>query len=144
MKSCPYSSHLTTIARRAPVPTDHLERMLKVLWNPPNNTGEHMPLHAFACLDHACQVRLIFLRQPLLDRPSVYHFSISDSTTLYLFVESSTVETHIRTRRSFDWAVIEVVLGDGATVPSHMMTQLVRNHALLCKVSSHSTVLALA
>ena len=30
--------------------------MLKVLRNPPNVMGEHMPLHVCACLDHACQV----------------------------------------------------------------------------------------
>ena len=48
----------TTIAHRAPVPVDRLERVLKVPQNPPNVMGEHTPLHACACLDHACRVRL--------------------------------------------------------------------------------------
>ena len=47
------------VAHRALVPVNRLERMLKVLRNPPNIMGEHMPLHACACLDHACRVRLI-------------------------------------------------------------------------------------
>ena len=42
------------IAHRAPILVDRLEQMLKVLWNPPNVMGEHTPLHAYACLDHAC------------------------------------------------------------------------------------------
>ena len=50
--------HLATVAHRAPVPVDRLERMLKVLQDPPNAMGEHTPLHACACLDHACRVRL--------------------------------------------------------------------------------------
>ena len=33
--------------------------MLKVLRNPPNVMGEHTPLHACACLDHACRVHLV-------------------------------------------------------------------------------------
>ena len=49
----------TTIAHRAPVPVDHLEQVLKVPRNPPNVMGEHTPLHACACLDHACRVHLI-------------------------------------------------------------------------------------
>ena len=47
----------TTIAHRAPVPVDRLERVLKVPRNPPNIMGEHTPLHTCACLDHACRVR---------------------------------------------------------------------------------------
>ena len=55
-----YPHHLTTVAHRAPVLVDRLEQMLKVFRNPPNVMGEHTPLHACACLDHACRVCLVF------------------------------------------------------------------------------------
>ena len=48
-----------TIAHWAPVPVNRLERVLKVPRNPPTVMGEHTPLHACACLDHACRVRQI-------------------------------------------------------------------------------------
>ena len=76
MPPCP--SHLTTVAHWAPVPVDRLERMLKVLQNPPNVMGEHTPLHTCACLNHACRVCLMvskvltYLPQCLL--PPHYQF----------------------------------------------------------------------
>ena len=48
--------HPTTIAHRAPVPVDRLERVLKVPRNPPKVMGEYTPLHACICLDQACRV----------------------------------------------------------------------------------------
>ena len=55
----------------------------------------------------------------LLVSLGVYHLSVVDSTSLHLFVESVTVETHIRTCRSFNRAIIEMISGDGATPPSY-------------------------
>ena len=105
------------VAHRASVPVDRLERMLKVLRNPPNVMGEHMPLHACACLDHACRVRLIFPRH-LLVGLGVYCLPIFDAALLYLSIEGGTVETHIRACWSFDGAVVEMVAGNRALAPS--------------------------
>ena len=101
-----------------------------------------MPLHTCACLNHACRVCLN--GQLSLSCFTVYHFSIVNSTMLYLFVEGCTVKTYIRAHGSFDQAVMEVVFGDETMVPTHTMTEPVRNCTLLHKVSSYNTVLALA
>ena len=82
--------------------------------------------------------------EALLGCLGIYHLPIIDSTLLYLFIEGGIVEAHIRACRLFDWAVVEVVFGNGATIPSHTMAQTVRNCAFFCEVSSHSAVLALA
>ena len=109
--------------------------------NPPNVMGEHTPLHTCACLDHACRVRLVSPRF-LLVGLGVYHLSIVDSTPLYLFVESVTVETHIRARWSFDGAIVEMVAGNRAFVSAHSMAQPVWDGTLFRKVPPHCAVLA--
>ena len=128
------------IAHRAPVPDDRLEQVLKVPWNPPNIMGEHTPLHACACLDHACRVRL-FPRH-LLVGLGVHHLPIFNATLLYLFVEGITVESHIGARWSFDGAVVKMISGNGATPSSHSVAQSVWNGTLFRKVSSHRAILA--
>ena len=135
--------HLATVAHRAPVPVDRLERMLKVLRNPPNVMGEHTPLPACACLDHACRVHL-FVPRHLLVGLGVYRLSIFDAALLHLSIQSGTVEAHIRARWLFDGAVMEMVAGYRALAPSQAMTQSVRNCTFLCKMPSHCTILALA
>ena len=138
MPPCP--NHLTTVAHQAPVLVDRLERMLKVLRNPPNVMGEHMPLHACACLDHACRVRLLCPRY-LLICLGVHHLPIFNPTSLYLLVEGSAVETHVGARWLFDGAVVEMISGDRAASSSHSMTQLMWDGTLLCEVSLYCTIL---
>ena len=133
-------SRPTTIAHQAPVPVDRLERVLKVPRNPPNVMGEHTPLHACVCLDHACRVRLN--PRHLLVCLGVYRLPIFDAALLHLSIEGGTVETYIRARWSFDGAVMEMVAGNRAFASAQTMAQPVRDSALLCKVPPHCAILA--
>ena len=118
-------------------------KVYEVPWNThPTFMGEHMPLHACACLDHAYRVRLIYPRCSLVGL-GVHYLSVINPTLLYLLIESGAMKTHIGARWPFDGAVVEVVPGDGATSPSHAMTQPVGNGALLRVVSPHRTVFTL-
>ena len=131
----------TTIVPRAPVPVDRLERVLKVPWNPPKVMGEHTPLHACACLDHACRVRLIFPRHLLIGL-SVYHFPVINATSLHLSVESDTMKPHIRARGSLYRAVMGMVVWDRTLASSHTMTQPVWYRTFFCKMSPHCAIFA--
>ena len=115
--------------------------MLKVLRSPPNVMGEHTPLHACACLDHACRVCLIF-RGNLLVCLGIHHLPVLDSTPLHLLKEGGAVKTHIGARWSFDRAVVEVIPGDGTASSSHSVTQSMWDGAFLREVSPHRAILA--
>ena len=82
------------------------------------------------------------LGQPLLGCLGVYHLPIVNPTPLHLLEEGGTVEAHIRAGGLFDWAIMEVVLGDRTTSSSHMVTQSVRDDALLREVFLHCIILA--
>ena len=104
--------------------------------------GEHMPLHACACLDHACRVCLCS-QGNLLVCLGIYRLSIFDPTPLYLFKESSAVEAHVRARWSFNQAVVEMVSGDRTFIPTHAVAQPVRDCTLFRKMPMHHTIFAL-
>ena len=109
--------------------------------NPLNVMSEHTPLHAYACLDQACRVRLIIPRH-LLVCLGVYRFPLFDAALLYLSIKGGTVETNVRARWSFDGAVMEVVAGNRAFASTHAVTQAVWDRTFFCKMPPHCAILA--
>ena len=71
---------------------------------------------------------------PLLGRPTVYLLSIVDSAALHLSVQGDAMETYIMVSRSFLWAIVRVGLGDRAAIFSDVVTQLMQDGALFCKM----------
>ena len=136
MKSHPYPCRLTTIAHWAPVPVDHLERVLKV-------PQTHPMLWVNVCPSHCAH-----LSWPSSGLPNarlsfcelVYFFAVINAAMLYLSVKRYTVEPHIGTGWPCEWEVVAVGLGNRAFVPTDPMAQAVGHGTILGKMLHYGAV----